>query len=902
MKKSNRPIVIIALLLLALGLCGCEDMMKDELAALQDQIDALTVRVDQMNESISSMGEIVREIQSGGYVKDYVEIVENGKAIGWKLTFSNGKELMLYNGKDGKDGATPQIGVRKDTDGEWYWTLNDEWLLRDGQKIRVNGKDGQDGKIGADGVTPQLKIESDWWWVSYDKGNTWTKLSKAKGEDGKDGDSYFSSVARDGDSLVLTLGDGSSLVIPCYQPIQIEFSVEEDNRTISAAETIPIPYTLSGAVSDTTVVSASSDGNYVVAVTKKTKNTGIVYVTCPRVYTDGFVNVIVTEGYHSYVRVINFTKRELVFSNGLEYRVDNVATTLEIPFQCNFEYTLSFRNDASSWITHMETKAVRSGTIVLSVSQNTTMSTRTGYIDIKPTNHPDFTYATITVIQASAEFSIDKTRVNVPSEGGSYDISMTASRGVKLDVPASLDWVTPTLTASGGTFYSLHLDVARNTTGATREGEITVYTESGNIKQSAIEIVQLSANVDHNNDMVLTVSANIANDETIYLPVHGKCNVYIDWGDGSSDIIDREVRWDEWISHTYHSASLPTYYEVSLTGTVQSLCMSGVPSKNGIREIKQWGDLGVTNYEKAFYSCNTLQSVAGDDLGAFSDITSFQEMFADCTQLKDVSGSLFAYARKGTYFGGVFAGCSALTNIPEEIFSQCLSATSFYGAFSRCSSLTTIPENLFANNLEVVDFSYVFREVTSLQTIPEQLFSHNSKVVSFNEAFNGCSLLGSLPEMLFFNSPLVTSFERTFAGCGSLKEIPGKLFSKCTIVNNFSGCFAGSGLVSIPEELFFNCPEVKSFNSVFRDCHELKTIPVGLFDGNRKVEDFSWVFYYLRSLASGIESPYTVINGRPYHLYERYLAPDYFVTPTRFDQCFAFTTVQDDNNIPSSWK
>jgi hypothetical protein len=118
----------------------------------------------------------------------------------------------------------PVIGVAQDIDGVYYWTLNGEWLLDDnGNKLPVSGKDGQngtngsngqdgtdgkdgqdgedgkdgaDGQDGKDGITPQLKIEDGYWFISYDNGATWTQLDKATGEDGKDGengDSFFTS-------------------------------------------------------------------------------------------------------------------------------------------------------------------------------------------------------------------------------------------------------------------------------------------------------------------------------------------------------------------------------------------------------------------------------------------------------------------------------------------------------------------------------------------------------------------------------------------------------------------------------------------------------------------------------------------------------------------------------------
>ena len=90
-------------------------------------------------------------------------IVEDGKEIGYTITFSKSGTVTIYhgqdgkdgkdgkdglNGQDGKDGSTPTVGVRQDSDGVWYWTLNGEWLLDEqGNKIRAVATDGQNGKL-----------------------------------------------------------------------------------------------------------------------------------------------------------------------------------------------------------------------------------------------------------------------------------------------------------------------------------------------------------------------------------------------------------------------------------------------------------------------------------------------------------------------------------------------------------------------------------------------------------------------------------------------------------------------------------------------------------------------------------------------------------------------------------
>jgi hypothetical protein len=177
-----------------------------------------------MNTNIVSIQTIVNVQQSGDYITGIVEVKKDGKVIGYTITFGKHEPITIYNGEDGSATA-PIIGVAKDTDGVYYWTLNGEWLLDDnGNKLPVSGKDGQNG---ANGSMPQLKIEEGYWYVSYDNGATWTQLGKATGEDGQNGDkgdkgdtgdSMFQSVTQDENYVYFTLADGTVIKITKKNP------------------------------------------------------------------------------------------------------------------------------------------------------------------------------------------------------------------------------------------------------------------------------------------------------------------------------------------------------------------------------------------------------------------------------------------------------------------------------------------------------------------------------------------------------------------------------------------------------------------------------------------------------------------------------------------------------------
>ena len=62
---------------------------------------------------------------------------------------------------------------------------------------------------GKDGITPLLKIENDYWFISYDEGVTWQQEGKAKGEKGDKGDSMLQAVTQDSNFVYLTLLDST---------------------------------------------------------------------------------------------------------------------------------------------------------------------------------------------------------------------------------------------------------------------------------------------------------------------------------------------------------------------------------------------------------------------------------------------------------------------------------------------------------------------------------------------------------------------------------------------------------------------------------------------------------------------------------------------------------------------
>ena len=285
------------------ALAGCTadmDKFTERLDDLEARVAALETLCAQMNEDIYSMRTVISALEDGLYITDVKNVSD-----GYRIEFSDGETITIRHGKDGEDGTpgadgqdgyTPVIGVRMDTDGIYYWTLDGEWLLDDqGNKMRVtgengkdgadgeDGKDGEDGADGApgepgapgedgadgqDGVTPVIGVAQDedgiyYWtingeWLLDENGNKVQAQGRdgadgqdgqdgkdgadgadgkdgADGQDGKDGEdgtSLFSNVEVGDEYVTFTLPDGSSFQIPLEKPLDIIFDVEDMDETV----------------------------------------------------------------------------------------------------------------------------------------------------------------------------------------------------------------------------------------------------------------------------------------------------------------------------------------------------------------------------------------------------------------------------------------------------------------------------------------------------------------------------------------------------------------------------------------------------------------------------------------------------------------------------------------------
>ena len=402
--------------------------------------EQLKTLCNEMNKNISSLQSLLAAIESRDCVTSCTPYMENGLQLGYTISFAKGNSIIIYHGKDGadgkdgvdgkdgtdgKDGYTPVIGVRQDTDGIYYWTLDGGWLLDEvGNKIKAvgtdgkdgidgkdgvdgtdgkdgqngqngadgtngtDGKDGVDGKDGQDGITPQLKIEDDYWYVSYDNGATWVQLGKATGEDGKDGangtdgtdgangkdgDSFFQSVTQDENNVYFTLADGTVITLPKGLALGIAFD-EADLVVMSPNSTRSIGYTVTSATEPVVVeVTSSADIKAKVVADNENGLTGkIEIMTGTTIDEYSKVIVFVSNGDKVIMRSITFEEAGIKIEDNATKEATAEGGEVTLEFLSNVECEVVIPEDAQSWISvvPVTTRAMEKQSITLKVEPN----------------------------------------------------------------------------------------------------------------------------------------------------------------------------------------------------------------------------------------------------------------------------------------------------------------------------------------------------------------------------------------------------------------------------------------------------------------------------------------------------------------------------------------------------
>ena len=212
-------------LLAAASLCACNGDLKDRVDTLETKVAALESKV---NENVSSIAKLA---EAAANAVTIASVTPNEDKTSYTIKFSDGQTAVLTNGKDAE---APVVGM-KEFEGEFYWTVNGEFMTNNGAKVPVSGK------------TPQFKIQDGKWYVSYD-GKAWDEVPVSGTVEPK------LEMTETETEYVFTLGETVSKIV---KEKAFAIKVKADSRMVVSGQVVTIGYTLFGADATTHVVAES---------------------------------------------------------------------------------------------------------------------------------------------------------------------------------------------------------------------------------------------------------------------------------------------------------------------------------------------------------------------------------------------------------------------------------------------------------------------------------------------------------------------------------------------------------------------------------------------------------------------------------------------------------------------
>ncbi|MBO5876716.1 MAG: hypothetical protein J6Q37_03655 [Bacteroidales bacterium] len=381
----KRFLSILSLVILGFVSTACYDDtdIREKIDDLDGRVTTLETLCTELNSNLSALTTLVQAMQKGDYVVSVSPLIEDGVEVGYRIVFKESGVVDLYHGKDGadgedgkdgangadgKDGAngqdgangtdghTPVLGTKQDTDGAYYWTIDGEWVL-----------DGEGNKIPlvTVGATPQLKIEDETWFVSYDDGKTWEELGAAVAVGIKD-------IKEENGELVIIMADGTVIAVPLGSPMKVVLG-EFDAAALQYGADLEIPYTIEGAEGDVVVFLLKEGAAFEAELVEEEALAGKVVVkqlAAAQTEAKGKIGIFASaEDGTTVSQAVRLTSGVFysVEGNKEAYEVEAAGGNVEFTVATNTAFEV--KADAE-WITYVETKAVEEKTLTFAVAAN----------------------------------------------------------------------------------------------------------------------------------------------------------------------------------------------------------------------------------------------------------------------------------------------------------------------------------------------------------------------------------------------------------------------------------------------------------------------------------------------------------------------------------------------------
>lgn len=321
------------LLALAMMFAGCQkyddSVLSGRVDDLEGRVSELEKLVADLNSNVQTLSASVKALENEDRI---VSITPLSDGSGYEIVFSKMGKMVIKNGEK------PSISVEQGEDGVWYWTVDGESLLADGNKIPAT-------------IAPEFKIENGQLWFRLN-GGEWTVIPGAE-----TGIGLVQDVRETEEDVTLVLSDGREITIPKVQSFALK--IEAPYSGVDAGEYISISYTVTAGDEETTVTAICDEG--FTADVRGDSQSGTINITAPyQVPASASVLIVAVNGKGQ------MSGKILSFEQGSLSLVENTVTIgnqggeISIKINTNMNYQTPQIDPSAGWISQVvKTKAMR---------------------------------------------------------------------------------------------------------------------------------------------------------------------------------------------------------------------------------------------------------------------------------------------------------------------------------------------------------------------------------------------------------------------------------------------------------------------------------------------------------------------------------------------------------------
>lgn len=277
----KKLMIILPLVLTMVSvIIGCsfdEDPLQNRLNEIKNRIEALQSRIDDANSQIEALG-----LLTSGNVVTSIEKNSDGSYALTYLDSKNEEKSAVVAGKDQLINV-PVVGVRKDENGLYYWTVTVGGETKD---ITIDGQ-----SVPAAGKTPVISVDEQGYWTVSGQRILDSAGNPIEAADGSA--SIIKDVAKDSDgNLSVTLGDGTKITVPVQNSLNLTLTSSLNLTIANLGQTLKIGYDVTGGKAGEAIVAIAEAKSVKAELDKTAKEISVSFGSD---FTSGHLIVMATD-------------------------------------------------------------------------------------------------------------------------------------------------------------------------------------------------------------------------------------------------------------------------------------------------------------------------------------------------------------------------------------------------------------------------------------------------------------------------------------------------------------------------------------------------------------------------------------------------------------------------------